>query len=70
MFDVESYAKRGDDETLALDLVIGGCALFDVYPREVCKGMVNSVGSRLFKILRISNVRTSLKRVLRCSSSS
>ena len=34
--------------------MIDACVLFNIYPRPVCRGMVNSVGESLFKILEIS----------------
>ena len=51
------YNDRGHSQGEAINLVVEGCYMLGLYPREVCSGMVNNVGKRLFVILDITNVR-------------
>ena len=50
------YSYWGESEDIALDAVVEACYYLDLYPKEVCRGMVDNVGSRLFHILKMSNV--------------
>ena len=50
------YSYWGESEDIALDAVVDACYYLDLYPKEVCRGMVDNVGSRLFYILKMSNV--------------
>ena len=54
------YNERGHSQGEAIKLVVDGCYMLGIYPREVCNGMVTNVGERLFTILDISNVRIRL----------
>ena len=51
------YNERGHNQAEAMHMVAEGCYMLGIYPREVCEGMVNNVGRKLFIILDISNVR-------------
>ena len=51
-----SYNHRGHSQAEAISMVAEGCYMLDIYPKEVCNGMVANVGERLFTILDISNV--------------
>ena len=53
---VNRYSKWNENQEYALELVIDACYYLDIYPRPVCQGMVNNVGARLFKIIKLSNV--------------
>ena len=56
---MRSYSWYGQSEEVALRLVAEACTYLYIYPEPVCRGMVTSVGSRLFSILRLSNVEPS-----------
>ena len=57
------YNQRGHSQAEAMHVVAEGCYMLGIYPKEVCEGMVNNVGRRLFTILDISNVREKLRDV-------
>ena len=50
-----SYNQRGYNRQKVLNMVSEACYTMGLYPREVCQGMVNNVGARLFDILDLTD---------------